>query len=214
MYILDLLGTLAFAITGAFKAKQAKLTVFGAIFLGLATAVGGGTTRDLIINRTPLFYLIDSNYLIVSIIGAILTFYLPTFFKKKYSFFRFIDSIGVAAFAIIGTSVTYNHLFVGTSPKITSFLTCVFLGMVTAFGGGVIRDAIMGDAPFAFRHGSNYALSAMLGALSLYALMFYNMSLAIAVSLIVTMMMREIVSPYGVYKKYWKKPHQQLIDIN
>ena len=205
MYFLDLLGTLAFAITGAFKAKGAKLTLFGVVFLGIITAVGGGTVRDLIINRTPLFYLTDSNYLLVAILGSVITFFVPSFFKKRFSFFRFIDSIGLASFAIIGTSVSYNHLFANSFPEIKSFLACIFLGMITAFVGGVLRDAIMGDTPFAFREGSNYALSAFLGAFLFYLLMFFNITIAIVTSMIVTLFMREVVSKYGILKKVFKK---------
>jgi len=205
MYFLDLLGTLAFAITGAFKAKKGKLSLFGVIFLGIITAVGGGTVRDLIINRTPLFYLIDSNYLFVAILGSIITFLAPTFFKKRLSIFRFIDSIGLATFSIIGVSVTYNYIFADTLLQITSFLSCVLLGMVTAFAGGVIRDAVMGDTPFAFKTGSNYALSSFLGASVFYLLMFYSLNLAIALSIITAIFMREIVSKYGMYRKVLKK---------
>lgn len=204
LYFLDLLGTFAFAITGAFKAKGAKLSFFGVLFLGLITAVGGGTLRDSIISRTPLFYLADPNYLFVALLGGIATFVAPTFFKKAFSFFRFIDSVGLASFSIIGTSIAYNHLFPNSQAGITSLLPCVFLGMVTAFAGGVIRDAVMGDVPFAFRPGSNYALSAFLGALTFYLLMFYSINFAIAVSIIVSLFMREVVSKYGIYKKYRK----------
>ena len=205
MYFLDLLGTLAFAITGAFKAKKAKLAFFGVIFLGIITALGGGTIRDLIIRRTPLFYLTDPNYLFVAILGSAITFFAPTFFKERLSFFRLIDSVGLAAFSIIGVSVTYNYIFANTNSNITSFLSCVLMGMITAFVGGVVRDAVMGDIPFAFKPGSNYALSSFLGAFLFYALMFFNVNLAMAVSIIVTLFMREVISNYGLFKKYSKK---------
>ncbi len=201
MYFLDLLGTLAFAITGAFKAKKAKLTLFGVIFLGIITALGGGTLRDLIIDRTPLFYLTDQNYLFIAILGSIITFLIPTFFKEWFSFFRLIDSVGLASFSIIGVSISYNYIFANTPPGITSFLSCVLLGMITAFVGGVVRDAVMGDTPFAFKPGSNYALSSFLGAFSFYLLMFFNINLAIAVSIVLALSMREIVSKYGIYKR-------------
>ncbi|MFH1036697.1 MAG: TRIC cation channel family protein [Patescibacteria group bacterium] len=201
MYFLDLLGTLAFAITGAFKAKKAKLALFGVVFLGIITAVGGGTIRDLVINRTPLFYLIDYKYLIVAILGSIITFFVPTFFKERFPFFRFIDSIGLAAFSIIGVSITYNHIFADTQPEATSFLSCVLLGMITACVGGILRDAIMGDIPFSFKPGSNYILSSFLGASLFYALMFYSVDIAIFVSIVVTLFMREVVSKYGIFGK-------------
>jgi uncharacterized membrane protein YeiH len=204
MYFLDLLGTFAFAVTGAFRAKGAKLTLFGVVFLGIVTAFGGGTVRDLIISRAPLFYLTDPNYLFVAILGSVITFLAPTFFKQEFSFFRFIDSVGLASFSIIGVSITYNYIFSDTGIGLTSFLSCVLLGMITAFVGGVLRDAIMGDIPFAFRQGSNYTLSAFLGAFLFYLLMFYNITVAIVVSMMMTLFMREVVSKYGILKRNFR----------
>lgn len=205
MYFLDLLGTFAFAITGAFKAKSKGLNIFGVIFLGIITAVGGGTFRDLIINRVPLFYIKDPNYLSIAIVGGVITYFVPAFFKKRYTFFRLIDSVGLAAFAIIGTSIVYSHLFfTDGNPTAVSLLASTFLGMVTGFGGGVIRDAVMGDQPLSLKHGSNYALSAFLGAFSFYLLMFIDLRLSVLVSLVVTITLREVVSEYGIYVKVIK----------
>lgn len=205
MYFLDLLGTFAFAITGAYKAKVRDLHIFGVIFLGILTAVGGGTFRDVVINRVPLFYLKDPTYLSVAILGSTITYVIPSFFKRSYSFFRFIDSIGLSIFIIIGVSVSHTHLFpFNTDPAIMSFPS-VFLGMATGFGGGVVRDMVMGDVPSSLKQGSNYATAAFLGAFSFYMLMFINTNLAIIVSIIVTLVFREIISDYGIYKKIIKK---------
>jgi uncharacterized membrane protein YeiH len=205
MYYLDLVGIFAFAVTGALKAKGRDLHLFGALFLGIITSIGGGTVRDLIINRTPLFYLKDPNYLIIAIIASTLTYFVPTFFKKWYSFFRLIDSIGLSAFAIIGVSVTYSHLFNGKGFTIISFLVSILLGMMTGFGGGIVRDAIMGDMPLSLKKGSNYISSAFFGSLSFYLLTFVNVTLAIIVSIIITLFFREIISPFGLYKRIFKK---------
>jgi Predicted membrane protein len=205
MYYLDLVGIFAFAVTGALKAKGRDLHLFGALFLGIITSIGGGTVRDLIIDRTPLFYLKDPNYLIIAIIASTLTYFVPTFFKKWYSFFRLIDSIGLSAFAIIGVSVTYSHLFNGKGFTIISFLVSILLGMMTGFGGGIVRDAIMGDMPLSLKKGSNYISSAFFGSLSFYLLTFVNVTLAIIVSIIITLFFREIISPFGLYKRIFKK---------
>jgi len=205
MYFLDLLGTLAFAISGAFKAKGLKLNIFGVVFLGFITAVGGGTVRDLIIGRSPLFYLSDPNYILVSFVGGILAYFIPSFFKRRFTFFRFLDSIGLATFAIIGVSVTNNHLFsLDSSISLLSFLVSILLGVLTASGGGILRDAILGDTPFALKHGSNYISSAFWGSLIFYLLNFLNQTLAIAFSMIVTLYLREVVSNFGIYKKVFK----------
>ena len=205
MYYLDLVGIFAFAVTGALKAKGRDLHLFGALFLGIITSIGGGTVRDLIIDRTPLFYLKDPNYLIIAIIASTLTYFVPTFFKKWYSFFRLIDSIGLSAFVIIGVSVTYSHLFNGKGFTIISFLVSILLGMMTGFGGGIVRDAIMGDMPLSLKKGSNYISSAFFGSLSFYLLTFVNVTLAIIVSITITLFFREIISPFGLYKRIFKK---------
>jgi uncharacterized membrane protein YeiH len=206
MYYLDLLGILAFAITGAYKAKQAKLNIFGVILLGVITAIGGGTIRDLIIGRTPLFYLQDPNYLLVSIFAGFMIYFIPNFFKKGYSYFRLIDSIGLAAFVIIGASVTYNHLFANTIGYSTiSFLGCTLLGTLTGCGGGIIRDAIMSDTPFSFKNGSNYINSAFWGSLVFYLFMFDFVTFGAIFSFIITIYLREITSEFGYYKKIYRK---------
>jgi uncharacterized membrane protein YeiH len=202
MYFLDLLGTLAFAIGGAYKAKSKKLNIFGVIFLGAITAVGGGTVRDLIIGRTPLFYLRDQNYLLICLVAGVLAYFLPNFFKKSYTIFRFVDSIGLATFVIIGASITSIHLFPNLiQPNIISALACVFLGILTGVGGGILRDSIMGDTPFALKGGSNYVSSAFWGATLFYFLMFINKSLAVSISMATTLILREVISKYGIYRK-------------
>lgn len=205
MYILDLIGTLAFAVAGAFKARGRELNVFGVVLLGIITAVGGGTFRDLAIGRTPLFYLNDPNYLLIAIIGSIATYLVPHVFKKWFTLFRFLDSVGLAVFAIIGTSITYNFLFHNDGSGIMVMLACIFMGMITGFGGGVLRDAVMGDAPFAFHKKSGYIAAVFAGATTFYFLMFININLAMLVSVVVTLTLREILSEYGLYKKYFKK---------
>ncbi len=205
LYFLDLFGTFAFAITGAYKAKGSKLHIFGVIFLGIITAVGGGTFRDIVIGRTPLFYLKDPNYLLVAIMAGLIIYFIPTFFKKRYSFFRFIDSIGLASFVIIGVSVANTFLFGGNHFSLNSLLVSVFLGMLTGFGGGIVRDAIMGDVPYLLKHGSNYVLTAFWGSLIFYLLSFINVNLAMIVSFITTLYLREVASKFGLYNKVIKK---------
>lgn len=208
MYYLDLLGTLAFAIGGAFKAKGRELNIFGVVFLGIITAVGGGTFRDLIIGRAPLFYLQDPNYLLIAILGGVATYAIPHIFKKGYSWFRFFDSVGLAAFVIIGASVTHKYLFASyPDASLIAGLASVFMGMVTGFGGGVIRDAIMGDTPFAFKKESTYITSTFIGAFSFYLLMFFNLNWAVLISFGLTMISREVVSKYGLYHKILKNNH-------
>jgi uncharacterized membrane protein YeiH len=202
LYFLDLLGTFAFAIGGAYKAKSHKLNIFGVVFLGAITAVGGGTIRDLILGRTPLFYLKDPNYLLICLIAGLATYLIPNFFKKTYSIFRLTDSVGLAAFCIIGVSISHNFLFGSlTHPTFLSSFSCIFLGMLTGFGGGLFRDTILADVPYSIKKGSNYVMSAFVGSTSFFLLLFINNYLAVAISMILTLYFREIVSNFGIYKK-------------
>ena len=202
LYFLDLLGTFAFAITGAYKAKGANLNIFGVVLLGVITSVGGGTFRDLLIGRVPLFYLRDANYLLVGILAGVIVYSMPVLFKRAYSFFRLADSLGLAAFITIGTSISFTFLFATeANPTLLSFLVTVLLGMITGGGGGIIRDAIMRDVPLSLKHGSNYILSAFWGASSFYFLMFVNLKFAAIFSIIIVLVFREIISNFGIYKK-------------
>ncbi|MCK4797637.1 MAG: trimeric intracellular cation channel family protein [Spirochaetes bacterium] len=205
-YFLDLFGTFAFAITGAYKAKIAKLNIFGVIFLGIITAIGGGTIRDIIMGRTPLFYLKDPNYFLIAMVGSLVTYFMPTFFKKNYSLFRFVDSIGLSIFTIVGVSVSFFHLsnLINYTEPYILFFPCVFLGMLTGFGGGVIRDSIMGGVPLSLKNSSNYTLSAFFGSSVFYVLMFYFYNVAIIASITLTLILREMISPFGMYKKVFK----------
>ena len=201
LYFLDLLGTLAFAVGGAYKAKSRDLNIFGVILMGIVTAVGGGTIRDLIIGRTPLFYLQDPMYLSIIIVGSTVTYFLPRVIDKTYSIFRLTDSIGIAIFAIIGVSISYESLF-HLDNALLNGLVCVLLGTITAVGGGIIRDSIMGDIPYALKSGSNYVSSAFIG--SVIYLIFINTPnqfVGVTLSISTTLILREVVSPYGFYKK-------------
>ncbi|PJA86852.1 MAG: hypothetical protein CO141_02545 [Candidatus Moranbacteria bacterium CG_4_9_14_3_um_filter_42_9] len=205
MYFLDLIGTFAFAVAGAFQAREKNLNIFAVTLMGIVTAVGGGTFRDLVIGRTPLFYLEDQNYLLLSILGGVATYFIPHFFKRGFSFFRFLDSLGLAAFAIIGISVTTSHLFQGNPHGIIALIVSVIMGTITGVGGGIIRNALMGNLPSVFNQESTYIPASFLGSLVFYVLMFLDVNMAIFVSMVATLSVREIVAPHGIYKKVFKK---------
>ena len=153
--------------------------------------------------RTPLFYLNDLNYFLIAMAGGLITYFLPVFFNRNYSFFRFVNSIGLSIFVIIGVSVSHLHFssFINSNSPFIQFFPCIFLGMLTGFGGGIIRDAIMGDIPLSLKNSSNYTLSAFCGSSVFYVLMFYDYNVAIIASITLTLILREIISPFGAYKK-------------
>jgi len=156
IYILDIIGTLVFAISGVLTAIDSKFDIVGASIIGMVTAVGGGTLRDMLIGQTPVGWMTDLNYL-WAIIAALLLSYL---FKKRILKLRksmfFFDTIGIGLFTILGVQKT---LSVGLEPPIA-----ILMGIVSAVFGGIIRDVLTNKVPLIFRK-EIYASACLAGGL-------------------------------------------------
>lgn len=163
IYLLDLIGVFAFATSGVLTAIDNKFDPVGAITIGIATAVGGGTLRDIMIGQTPVSWLTDTNYLWI-ILTAVLTSYL---FKSRIQKVRrslfFFDTIGIGLFTIIGLEKTVNA---GLDLPIA-----VLMGVITAVFGGVIRDVLTNVIPLIFRK-EIYASACLIGAIA-YAILLH-----------------------------------------
>jgi len=165
-YILDILGTMAFAISGATIAIHKKFDPFGVLIIAFATAVGGGTLRDVLIGRNPVGWMQDLNY-VYTILGA--TIFTIIFRKKINSFNKSLflfDTIGLGVFTIIGTEIGIEY---SLHPLIS-----IALGTMTAVFGGVIRDILCNEIPVIFRK-EIYASACILGALSFILLQKTNL---------------------------------------
>ena len=132
IYVLDLFGTVAFAITGAFKAIEKKLDIVGILVLATITGVAGGTIRDVILGRIPNS-IVDPNYVIVTIASGLVIFFLYSRLKKHWNLFLKFDAIGLGVFTIIGATFAYNVFGL-------NFLAILLAGVLTAAGGGILRD--------------------------------------------------------------------------
>ncbi|TDE29899.1 MULTISPECIES: trimeric intracellular cation channel family protein [Flavobacterium] len=178
-YLLDIIGTLAFAMSGALTAMNKKLDPFGVFIIAFVTAVGGGTLRDVMIGRTPVGWMRDLNYVYVIIIG----FVLALVFRKKFDRLRtslfLFDTIGLGVFTLIGLEKGIN---IGLHPVI-----CVALGTMTACFGGVIRDILCTEIPVIFRR-EIYATICILGGIIFFVLREFNLEndiLYLATSLVI-----------------------------
>ena len=153
-YTLDILGTIAFAISGALIAMHKKLDPFGVLIIAFATAIGGGTLRDVLIGKNPVGWMQDLNY--VYAILAATTF--TIIFRKKINSFNkslfLFDTIGLGVFTIIGTEMGIAH---NLHPLIS-----IALGTITATFGGVIRDILCNEIPVIFRK-EIYASACIIG---------------------------------------------------
>ncbi len=165
-HLLDIIGTMAFAMSGALTAMSKKLDPFGVFIIAFVTAVGGGTLRDILIGRTPVGWMLDLKYVYVIIIG----FILAILFRKKFDRLRtslfLFDTIGLGVFTLIGLEKGIN---IGLHPVI-----CIALGTMTACFGGVIRDILCTEIPVIFRR-EIYATICILGGIIFFLLRQFNL---------------------------------------
>jgi len=160
IYILDLFGTMAFAVTGAFKAIGHKADIVGIIILATITGVAGGTIRDVILGKDLPNSLIDPSYVIITVVSAIVIFLLHSKMKKHWNVFLKFDAIGLGVFTVIGATFAYNMFGM-------NFLVIVLSGMLTAIGGGILRDVFVSQTPIVFVK-ELYASASFLGAAVFY----------------------------------------------
>ena len=160
IYILDLFGTMAFAVTGAFKAIENKADIVGIIILATITGIAGGTIRDIVLGKTLPNSLIDPSYVIITVITAVVLFFLYSRMKKHWNVFLKFDAIGLGVFTVIGATFAYNLFGM-------NFLVIVLAGMLTAIGGGILRDIFVNQTPIVFVK-ELYASASFIGAVVFY----------------------------------------------
>ena len=161
IYILDLFGTMAFAVTGAFKAIEHKADIVGIIILATITGVAGGTIRDVVFGKTLPNSIIDPAYVIITVISGIVLFLLYSKMRKHWNLFLKFDAIGLGVFTVIGATFAYNLFGM-------NFLIIVLSGMLTAIGGGILRDVFVNQTPIVFVK-ELYASASFIGAVTFYS---------------------------------------------
>lgn len=161
IYLLDLCAVGVCAITATLEAQRRELDLFGVAVIAVIAGIGGGTVRDLLLGRLPVYWVHDPIYVVVGITAALLTFYAERRFTIPRNFFLLPDAIGLALFTVIGTSVAMSlhvHWFIAA-----------LMGVITGVFGGVIRDILCNEVPLIFRT-DIYATAALIGALLLLVL--------------------------------------------
>ena len=151
---------MAFAVTGAFKAIEHKADIVGIIILATITGVAGGTIRDVILGKDLPNSLIDPSYVIITVVSGIVIFLLHSKMKKHWNVFLKFDAIGLGVFTVIGATFAYNMFGM-------NFLVIVLSGMLTAIGGGILRDVFVSQTPIVFIK-ELYASASFLGASVFY----------------------------------------------
>jgi len=163
----EIIGTIAFAISGALIGIRKKLDLFGVIFLAMTTAVGGGIFRDILIGITPPTAFINPTACIISIITAFVVFF---FYDEKFNKLEKIitisDALGLGVFTAVGCRTAILH-------NVDGIFAVIFMGMCTGVGGGIIRDILAKDIPFVLKK-EIYAVASIIGALFYYLIRQYS----------------------------------------
>jgi len=164
---LDLIGTMAFAMSGTLAALNKRLDPFGIFIVAFVTAIGGGTLRDVLIGRTPVGWMIELNYVYIIMFGTIFALIVRNYISYLSKTLFLFDTIGLGIFTIIGTEIGIQQ---NLHPVIS-----IALGVMTATFGGVIRDILCNDIPVIFRK-EIYASACLVGAIVFMVLHHLNLS--------------------------------------
>lgn len=158
---IDILGTIAFAISGVLVAMEKKLDLFGVIIIAFVTAIGGGTIRDMLIGNTPVLWMREPTYVIVILSTVVLAILFSKQLRRLRKTLFLFDTIGIGLFTMVGVEK-------GLSAELLPIM-CIALGTITACFGGVIRDILCNEIPVIFRK-EVYATACILGAFSYFLL--------------------------------------------
>jgi uncharacterized membrane protein YeiH len=153
--VLDWIGTLAFALSGGLLGVRKRFDLFGVLCLAFVAAVTGGIIRDVLIDATPPVAITQLHYFVIAMVAGVIAFYWYPQVALWKRGIKFLDAIGLALFAVIGTQKAFAY-------HIHPAMAAV-MGMITGIGGGMLRDLLAGERPFVLRS-DLYAVAALVGS--------------------------------------------------
>ena len=170
--LLDYASVLIFAITGALVASRAQLDLVGFAFIACLTALGGGTIRDLLLDRNPIFWIANPTYLAVAAGAAFVIFFTAHLLESRLRAVIWLDSFALAVAVAAGAGVALNLE--------QSAVIVVLMGMTTGCMGGLMRDVVVGEVPLVLKQGELYVTAAFAGAAAAAFATFYLVDTALA----------------------------------
>ncbi|WP_019617162.1 trimeric intracellular cation channel family protein [Psychromonas ossibalaenae] len=192
--ILYIIGITAEAMTGALSAGKRKMDWFGVMFVASATAIGGGTVRDIILGHYPVGWIKNPEYIMITCMAGVFTTLIAPWVARNHRLFICLDSIGLVVFSIIGCRVAID---MGLHPVI-----CIISAIVTGIFGGLLRDLICRQTPLVL-HKELYASVALIAAVVYLGLLWYGLedSIAVIITLITGFSLR-----MAALKFSWRLP--------
>jgi uncharacterized membrane protein YeiH len=191
LYALQLLGVTAFAASGAIVALRKGMDLIGVTVLAIVTAVGGGTIRDVLLDR-PVFWIREPMYLTVCLASAAIMVLWMRFWRPPESSLGVADALGLGLFAIGGAQIARQ---LGSAPIIV-----ILMGTITGVAGGIIRDILSAEIPTVFRRGQLYASAAIIGTTAYVVLVWAGMPEPVAafVSMAIVVAIRFAAVFFGI----------------
>jgi len=175
--ILDLFGTFVFALTGSLKAVKYKLDLLGVLVLATATGIGGGIIRDVLLGNIPPMSVKNESYLLVCILAGLITFFAGKPIQEKITLINYLDAVGLGVFGLIGFEY-------GLKSEL-GIMGIVIMGVMSAVGGGVIRDILVREIPLIICK-DFYASAVVLGGFFFVALRHWNFKPGITSFFVIT----------------------------
>lgn len=164
IFFLDTLGVITFAVSGALAAKSRGYDLLGIMIIAVVTALGGGTLRDVLLGRTPVFWMIDTLFLWIVGVSAMGAFFITLPKDVPRRLFITLDALGLGVFAVLGAEI---GILEGLPP-----LIAIIIGMMTASFGGLVRDVLFMERPGILHMEELYATAALVGA-AVYVLLLF-----------------------------------------
>ena len=182
---------MAFAVTGAFKAIEHKADIVGIILLATITGVAGGTIRDVIMGHFPPHSVSDPSYVGITVATAVAIFFLRPKLQRHWNLFLKFDAIGLGVFTALGATFAYVAY-------VMNFLAIALAGMLTAVGGGILRDMFVNEVPLVFVK-ELYASASFLGVVLFYGVLYASSNLEAATfsSIILVTVLRLVAMKYN-----------------
>jgi uncharacterized membrane protein YeiH len=163
LYLIDLIGVSVFAVSGALAAGRKSLDLLGVVVIATVTAIGGGTTRDILLDRHPVFWIANPIYLVVIAAAALFTVVHARWRKPPEEALGVADALGLAFFVISGAGIARQ---LGLPA-----ISVIVMGVLTGVAGGVIRDVLTNEIPLILRRGELYATAAITGVVAYLVLL-------------------------------------------
>lgn len=191
LYWIGLVAVSVNALTGVLDAGRKQMDLVGVVMVGSATALGGGTVRDLLLDRT-VFWISDQTYLVVALATTVVVFFAVRGLRLPPRLFLIPDAVGLALFTVVGTQVALEWQ--------APWLVASLLGVITGVLGGVLRDVLCNDVPLIFVRGELYASAAWAGALALIGLQALGLSAVAAawISMAVVLVARLLAMAFRI----------------